>query len=76
MAEERKQERVFYSWQNDTVRKDNRYFIEEALKRAINTVNKEGLSLDELVIDRDTKPNCSSFKRGIGKNLYGTKTGP
>ncbi len=55
MVEERKQERVFYSWQDDTLRKDNRYFIEEALTRAIKTVNKEGLSLDELVIDRDTK---------------------
>lgn len=55
MTEERKQERVFYSWQDDTVRKDNRHFIEVALKRAIKAVNKEGLSFDELVIDRDTK---------------------
>ncbi len=55
MTEERKQERVFYSWQDDIAKKDNRYFIEEALKKAIKTINKEGSLVDDFVIDRDTK---------------------
>jgi hypothetical protein len=55
MVEYKQPQRVFYSWQDDTARKDNRYFIEDALKRAIKTVNKDDAVMDELIIDRDTK---------------------
>ncbi len=44
---------VFYSWQADSEKSLNRYFIEDCLKRAIRKLNREDLS--ELVIDRDTK---------------------
>lgn len=55
MAEERKREKVFYSWQADVEAKGNRYFIEECLKKAIKAINQEGSLLDELILDRDTK---------------------
>lgn len=55
MAEEKKQEKIFYSWQIDVLPKDNRDFIEKCLKRAIKTINKEGSIIDELILDRDTK---------------------
>lgn len=44
---------VFYSWQTDSDKAFNRYFIEDCLKRAIRKLNREDLS--DLVIDRDTK---------------------
>ena len=50
-----KQTRTFYSWQYDTPRKDNRYFIEEALKRVIRALNKDDSIIGELIINRDTK---------------------
>jgi hypothetical protein len=53
--EQKQQQRIFYSWQDDTDKRDNRYFIEDALKKAIKAVNKDDEVMDELVIDRDTK---------------------
>ena len=50
-----KQERVFYSWQADLPAKDHRYFIETALRKAIETINKDESSVHELILDRDTK---------------------
>ncbi|HEU4639231.1 MAG TPA: hypothetical protein VFS84_10290, partial [Candidatus Binatia bacterium] len=50
-----KQERVFYSWQADLPAQDHRYFIETALKKAIETINKDESSVHELILDRDTK---------------------
>ena len=44
---------IFYSWQTDSDQGLNRYFIEDCLKRAITTLNRDDLS--DLVIDRDTK---------------------
>lgn len=55
MGEEKKKESVFYSWQSDIARKDNRNFIEAALKTAIHALNKSGSVVDELILDRDTK---------------------
>jgi hypothetical protein len=55
MSGEKKHESIFYSWQTDRPRKDNRNFIEAALKTAIQTLNKEGSVVDELILDRDTK---------------------
>ena len=47
--------RVFYSWQSDLPGKTNRNFIEDALKRAIKKVNKDGEVQLEAAPDRDTK---------------------
>jgi hypothetical protein len=44
---------IFYSWQTDSDKSCNRYFIEDCLKRAIRQLNREDLS--DLVVDRDTK---------------------
>jgi hypothetical protein len=55
MRREKEQRRIFYSWQDDIARKDNRNFIEDALKKAIKNINKDAAIVDELIIDRDTK---------------------
>src|SRR5438874_2655619 len=55
MSGEKAQYRVFYSWQDDIARSDNRNFIEAALKKAIKNINKDAEIVDELIIDRDTK---------------------
>jgi hypothetical protein len=47
------QQNIFYSWQTDSDKRLNRYFIEDCLKQAIRKLNREDLS--NLVIDRDTK---------------------
>jgi len=44
---------IFYSWQTDSDKKFNRYFVEDCLERAIKKLNREDIS--DLVIDRDTK---------------------
>ncbi len=55
----KKEYKIFYAWQNDTENRVNRYFIRDALKRAIKNINKK-LSIDEpernfLALDHDTK---------------------
>ena len=45
---------VFYSWQDNSDSKLNRYFIGDCLERAIKKVNRHD-ELADLVIDRDTK---------------------
>lgn len=55
MSREKEHHRIFYSWQDDIARKDNRNFIEDALKKAIKNINKDDALVDELIIDRDTK---------------------
>lgn len=51
---------VFYSWQSDLSKKINRYFIEDAIGKAIKNLNRD-LSLqrsardESLIIDKDTK---------------------
>ena len=50
-----KQETIFYSWQSDVSPQNNRYLIEDALKRAIKVINKDGSFVNEFILDRDTK---------------------
>jgi len=50
-----KQETIFYSWQSDVSPQNNRYLIEDALKRAIKAINKDGSFVNEFILDRDTK---------------------
>ena len=51
---------VFYSWQSDISNRINRNFIEDALKKAIQSVSKDfmvqkALRNDEIELDKDTK---------------------
>ena len=51
---------IFYSWQSDAPKKSNRYFIEDALKKAIKEINddvemQEAMLGEELSLDKDTK---------------------
>ena len=51
---------VFYSWQSDSPGKENRNFIEDALKRALKKIKREASVLvsprpEDLEVDRDTK---------------------
>ena len=46
---------VFYSWQSDSSKKTNRYFIEEALKRAARVIRNDDSIAVEPVVDRDTE---------------------
>jgi hypothetical protein len=46
--------KVFYSWQSDLPDETNRVFIEKALHDAARSLNSDGTSGTELVIDRDT----------------------
>jgi hypothetical protein len=50
-----KQETIFYSWQSDVSPQNNRYLIEDSLKRAIKAINKDGAFVNEFILDRDTK---------------------
>lgn len=45
---------IFYSWQSWSEPKYNRYFIEDALERAVNLINEDHAIPLTLVIDRDT----------------------
>lgn len=45
---------IFYSWQSDLPNSTNRNFIEDALKKAVNDMKKNGDFLVDPVIDRDT----------------------
>lgn len=53
--EKQKQEiiNLFWSWQSDSLAKENRYFIEDALKRAVKTIGRENAIV--INVDRDTK---------------------
>src|SRR5215213_7094364 len=53
---------VFYSWQSDSPLKANRYFIQAALKRAIEAVNAKGTLAIEAVFDSDTRNVAGSPK--------------
>ncbi len=48
-----KQITVFWSWQNDSPSNENRYFIEDCLKRAAKKIGREDAILID--VDRDTK---------------------
>jgi len=48
-----KQITVFWSWQNDSPANENRYFIEDCLKRAAKKIGREDAILID--VDRDTK---------------------
>ena len=45
---------VFYAWQSDCDQNGNRYLIQDALKRAIKTVNADLPAQSQLVLDHDT----------------------
>lgn len=45
---------VFYSWQSDTDSSGNRNLIEDALKRALKSIKRDGDTLIDPVLDRDT----------------------
>lgn len=49
---------IFYSWQSDTSPKSNRYYIEDAIKKAIKQINKDSQIV--ACIDRDTKDQLGS----------------
>lgn len=46
--------KIFYSWQSDLPAKSNRYFIQNALGKAIKALKREKVDL-EVELDRDTK---------------------
>ena len=46
---------IFYSWQNDTESKYNRYFLEECLKEAIKFVNRSIEEGENFELDSDTR---------------------
>ena len=47
--------KIFYSWQDDIEKKYNRFFIKDALEKAIEQLNKEFKIEDAIRIDHDTK---------------------
>ena len=49
---------IFYSWQSDLPGKTNRYFIEDAIKKAIKQINKDQRIIS--CLDRDTKDELGS----------------
>ena len=51
----KRQQTVFYSWQSDSPPKANRNFIQAALKRAIEAVNRKESITVEPVFDSDTR---------------------
>ena len=51
---------IFYSWQSDLPSGENRNFIEDAVKRALKSINKDQLAMIESVFDRDTKDSFGS----------------
>jgi len=46
---------VFYAWQSDTPARVNRNFIEDAAKKALATIIKEGTLESSPRLDKDTK---------------------
>jgi hypothetical protein len=46
---------IFYSWQSDSPGSTNRYFIEDALKKAVGAIMADDSVEVEPVIDRDTQ---------------------
>jgi hypothetical protein len=46
---------VFYSWQNDTSSKLNRYFIRRCLEKSITQINDKASIEDTIRLDHDTK---------------------
>ena len=46
---------IFYSWQSDLPGNTNRYFIEDALKKAVGAIAADDSTEVEPVIDRDTQ---------------------
>jgi hypothetical protein len=49
------QQTVFYSWQSDSPSKSNRYFIQEALDKAVKALASKGNIAVDPVVDRDTR---------------------
>ena len=49
---------IFYSWQSDLPSKTNRSFIEDAIKKALKSINKDNRIV--ACIDRDTKDELGS----------------
>lgn len=49
---------VFYSWQSDSSYKTNKYYIEDAIKKCVKTLNKDSTII--ACIDRDTKDELGS----------------
>lgn len=45
---------IFYSWQSDTNKKANQYFIRDALKEAIKKLNKSLNIVEDIILDQDT----------------------
>lgn len=45
---------IFYSWQSDLNLRNNKNFIEECIKTAINEFNKENKHLVDFTLDKDT----------------------
>lgn len=60
---------VFYAWQSDTARKLNHYFIEDALKGAVERIRKDKSLEVEPVMDRDTAGVAGA--PDIGKTIFG-----
>ncbi len=46
---------VFYSWQSDSDSENNRSLIEEAIERAIEKINENGIDKPLLWLDKDTR---------------------
>jgi hypothetical protein len=46
---------IFYSWQSDRPNKTNRTLIEEALNRAVRSINASGQHPQPIIVDRDTQ---------------------
>ena len=59
--------KVFYSWQSDLPPKSNRYFIRDALNKAVKALNREKIDL-EVRLDQDTQ-NLSGSPNIIGAIL-------
>jgi hypothetical protein len=53
-TEEPTMDTVFYSWQSDLDPKTNRYFIEDALEKAVKLLSREGIEVDRR-IDQDAR---------------------
>ena len=49
---------IFYSWQSDLPSKTNRNFIEDAIQKALKSINKDNRIV--ACIDRDTKDELGS----------------
>ena len=64
---------IFYSWQSDLPTKTNRNFIEDAIKKALKTINKDNRLV--ACIDRDTKDELGSpdIRSSIFKKINRSK---